>query len=157
MRLEDQFRNPLPGETVTGTIIQGEATLLPAASPASPATSTTLTVTTDPAGLAAFRLRTGTSGESVVTEIRAAGLGKRAPESQFLSIVGLILPVGIAVEADGHLVVTDVGLQAVVRVDPRTGASHIISDATTGQGPTFDFVFHTPVAVRGRWAPHNSG
>jgi len=46
-------------------------------------------------------------------------------------------PSSIAVEADGHLVVADPALQAVLRVDPRTGDRTIISDATTGQGPLF--------------------
>ncbi len=36
-------------------------------------------------------------------------------------------PLGIAVEADGNLVVVDPGLRAVVRVDPNTGARTIVS------------------------------
>ena len=48
---------------------------------------------------------------------------------------GFVNPVGIAVEADGSLVVTDFGLEAVVRVDPISGDRTIISDANTGSGP----------------------
>jgi streptogramin lyase len=46
-------------------------------------------------------------------------------------------PAGIAVEADGHLVVTDVGLNVVLRVDPDTGDRSIVSDTTTGRGAPF--------------------
>ena len=47
----------------------------------------------------------------------------------------LLVPGGIAVEADGSLIVTDVGLNAVLRVDPRSGDRTIVSDATPGLGP----------------------
>jgi sugar lactone lactonase YvrE len=43
-------------------------------------------------------------------------------------------PTGMAVESSGTLVVVDNDLQAVVRVDPQTGARTIVSDATTGSG-----------------------
>ena len=46
-------------------------------------------------------------------------------------------PRGIAVEADGSLVVVDSGLKAVVRVDPTTGNRTIISDDSTGMGDEF--------------------
>ena len=46
-----------------------------------------------------------------------------------------VSPRGIAVEADGSLVVVDLGLDAVVRVDPVSGDRTIISDASTGSGP----------------------
>ena len=48
---------------------------------------------------------------------------------------GFAQPRGIAVEADGSLVVTDDGLKAVVRVDQTTGDRTILSDANTGSGP----------------------
>ncbi len=48
---------------------------------------------------------------------------------------GFVTPVGIALEADGSLVVTDSGLEAVVRVDQVSGDRTIISDASTGSGP----------------------
>ena len=54
------------------------------------------------------------------------------------------LPSGIAVEADGSLVVVDSGLDAVVRVDPTTGERMIISGIDpndvydmVGSGPAF--------------------
>ncbi len=48
---------------------------------------------------------------------------------------GFINPFGIAVEADGSLVLSDSGLEAVVRVDPISGDRTILSDANTGSGP----------------------
>jgi serine/threonine-protein kinase len=51
---------------------------------------------------------------------------------------GFEVPIGIAVEADGSLVVVDSDLEAVVRVDPVSGDRTIISDASTGSGPGFD-------------------
>jgi len=46
---------------------------------------------------------------------------------------------GIAVEADGHLVVAD-DFFGVGRVDACTGDRSIVSDATTGQGPAFELL-----------------
>ena len=51
------------------------------------------------------------------------------------------LPVAVAVEASGDLVVVDEGLAAVFRVDPATGTSTIISGAGTGAGPAFSSPF----------------
>jgi len=48
---------------------------------------------------------------------------------------GFITPLTIALEADGSLVVTDRGQEAVVRVDQVTGDRTILSDANTGSGP----------------------
>ncbi len=48
---------------------------------------------------------------------------------------GFLSPFGIAVEADGSLVVVDSGLEAVVRVDQVSGDRTIISDDSTGSGP----------------------
>ncbi len=50
---------------------------------------------------------------------------------------GFVSPFGIAVEADGSLVVVDTGLDAVVRVDQVSGDRTIISDASIGSGPGF--------------------
>ena len=50
---------------------------------------------------------------------------------------GFLEPFGVAVEADGSLVVVDLGLDAVVRVDPISGNRTVFSDATTGSGPDF--------------------
>ncbi len=51
---------------------------------------------------------------------------------------GFESPRGIAVEANGSLVVVDSGLAAVLRVDPISGDRVIISDASIGSGPAFD-------------------
>ena len=48
---------------------------------------------------------------------------------------GFVAPFGIAVEADGSLVVVDIDLESVVRVDQVSGDRTIISDASTGSGP----------------------
>ena len=48
---------------------------------------------------------------------------------------GFVSPFGIAVEADGGLVVRDFGLDAVVRVDPVSGDRTLISDPSIGSGP----------------------
>ena len=48
---------------------------------------------------------------------------------------GFVTPLGIAVEADGSLVVVDTSLEAVVRVDPVSGDRTILSDASIGSGP----------------------
>src|SRR5262249_2124572 len=74
VRLEDRFRNPLPGETVTGTIIEGGATLLPVSAPAQAEGSTALTVATDLTGTAAFRLIAGPSEGTIVTEAKTPNL-----------------------------------------------------------------------------------
>jgi streptogramin lyase len=50
---------------------------------------------------------------------------------------GFLAPRSIAVEADGTLVVADLGLVAVVRVDPISGDRTIISDDSIGGGPGF--------------------
>ena len=58
-------------------------------------------------------------------------------------------PTGMAVEPSGTLVVVDNGRQAVVRVDPQTGARTIISDATTGRGPPFQQLGNIAVEATG--------
>jgi hypothetical protein len=45
-------------------------------------------------------------------------------------------PRGLAVEADGHLVVVDLFDAAVVRVDPVSGDRTIVADDTIGRGPS---------------------
>ena len=52
-------------------------------------------------------------------------------------------PGGIAIEADGNLVVIDNNLVAVFRVDPISGDRTILSDASTGSGP----VFGSPIGI----------
>ncbi|TET44360.1 MAG: hypothetical protein E3J66_00930, partial [Dehalococcoidia bacterium] len=50
---------------------------------------------------------------------------------------GFKAPLGIAVEADDGLVVTDIDLKAVLRADPTSGDRTIVSDNSTGSGPSF--------------------
>lgn len=49
-----------------------------------------------------------------------------------------LIPMGIAIEANGQLVVTDVGWDAVFRVDPVTGDRTLAADAFKGTGPIGD-------------------
>jgi streptogramin lyase len=72
----------------------------------------------------------------VTTESVGSGLGFKAPQ-------------GIAVEADGFLVVVDPALASVMRVDPVTGDRTILSDADTGSGPAFSTVRAIAVAADG--------
>jgi len=51
--------------------------------------------------------------------------------------VGLLAPFGIAVEADGHLVVFDGTLKSVIRVDAHTGNLTLVSGQGVGGGPPF--------------------
>jgi streptogramin lyase len=160
VRLEDQFGNPMPAETVTGTIIQGEGTLLPVTTGGVPvsalapqlvqsSTSTPVRVATDATGTAAFRLIAGTSGSAIAVEAKTLDL-PAVPPVQFLTIVGLIQPSSIAVETNGHLVVVDRVLRAVVRIDPVRGTSSIVSGATRGQGPLWGNTFsHIAVEADG--------
>jgi len=53
---------------------------------------------------------------------------------------GFESPRGIAVEANGSLVVIDSGLPAVIRVDPISGDRVILSDDSTGSGPDFEIL-----------------
>jgi len=46
-------------------------------------------------------------------------------------------PFAITLEANGNMVVADVGLHAIIRVDATTGDRTILSDATHGNGPNF--------------------
>lgn len=52
---------------------------------------------------------------------------------------GLSEPRGLAVEADGSLVMTDIYHYGVIRVDPVTGDQMVVSNYRTGSGPSFDW------------------
>jgi len=65
----------------------------------------------------------------------------RGPALQFIS--------NIAVESTGTFGVVDSGLNAVVRIDERTGERTIISDATTGSGPPFQQLGNIAVEATG--------
>jgi sugar lactone lactonase YvrE len=56
---------------------------------------------------------------------------------QFLTVIGLISPRGIAVGVTNSLVVVDSDLRAVVRVDPVEGSAAIIAATNVGCGPPF--------------------
>jgi hypothetical protein len=157
VRLRDQFLNPVVGEPVTG-VVQGDGVLLASttagpfplqlqqANPGPP-----VTVLTDAQGQAAFRLRAGASGETIVTEVVAPQL----PQAGSVPFLTLDRPAGLAVEAAGSLVVGDEGLGAVLRVNPITGDRAIISGCAAvdsggrcvgeiiGAGPRF----LTPVGI----------
>ena len=62
---------------------------------------------------------------------------------------GFKAPLGIAVEADGGLVVTDIDLKAVLRADPTTGDRTIVSDNSTGSGPSFKAPWNIAVEADG--------
>ena len=73
---------------------------------------------------------------SVAPVSAADGDNNVTPES-IGSGTGFVTPIGIAVEADGSIVVIDQGLEAVVRVNPVDGNRTIVSDALTGSGTGF--------------------
>jgi len=70
---------------------------------------------------------------------------------------GFLSPFGIAVEADGSLVVVDFGLDAVVRVDPVSGDRTIISNASIGSGPGFVGPVGVAVEANGSLVVADSG
>jgi streptogramin lyase len=117
IRLEDQFGNRLPGERVRAELLQGTAIFLEAPE------------RTDDQGEARFRLQAGTDTEAIVVQVSALG-----QQVQFLAFIGFSLPFGVAVEADGNLVVVDATLAAVIRVNPATGVRTIVSAARLGAG-----------------------
>jgi hypothetical protein len=55
----------------------------------------------------------------------------------------LVAPMGMASTSDGELVIADRGLQAVLIVDPTTGACRLISSDRRGSGNSFN----APVGV----------
>jgi sugar lactone lactonase YvrE len=61
-----------------------------------------------------------------------------------------LLPDGIGVEPDAQLVLVDVALGAVVRVDPVSGDRTTVSDSTTGRGPRLDFLQGIAVEATGQ-------
>jgi streptogramin lyase len=66
-------------------------------------------------------------------------------------------PSGMALEASGSFVVTDEGLDAVLRVDPVTGDRTIVSDASTGRGPALRSPQGIAVEASGRLVVVNYG
>src|SRR5262249_48990252 len=132
VRLEDQFGNPLAGETVTATIVTGEGEFV-SGQDASVSAGTTQTALTDTHGEAHFFLRIGLN-EAHFVENRLAA---RDQEVRFLTLVGFISPLALAAEADGALLVVDTVLQAVVRVDPHSGERTLVSGRGRGSGSPF--------------------
>src|SRR5215207_5413697 len=66
-------------------------------------------------------------------------------------------PTGLAVEADGKLLFTDLSLLAVVRVDPSSGDRTIVSDAGTGSGPDFQSPINLAVEAGGQLVVVDTG
>ena len=66
-------------------------------------------------------------------------------------------PLGLAVEADGSLVVIDAGRDAVLRVDPISGNRTIVSDDNTGNGPYFSNPLGLAVEADGGLVVINAG
>src|SRR5207244_3146666 len=95
-------------------------------------------------GLAFFKILTGERLRAVVQVDPGPGpsMGERTLVSG--GPVGLGPPLrgafAMAVERDRHLVVADLGLRAVVRLDPVTGERTLLSDAAHGTGPVLGFV-----------------
>ena len=66
-------------------------------------------------------------------------------------------PLGLAIEADGSLVVIDAGRDAVLRVDPISGNRSIVSDDDTGNGPYFSNPLGLAVEADGGLVVINTG
>ncbi|MBI3327338.1 MAG: hypothetical protein HYZ81_11635 [Nitrospinae bacterium] len=147
VRLLDRFANPVPGEPVRAVIVDGNGEILPATAGAAlslasislqalPPIGSTATAFTDARGEVVFRLRTSDAQETIVVEVEAPDLPQASPV-QFVTSVGLVLPVNVAIEADGRLVVVDALLRALVRVDPVSGAAILLSWDDRGGGSPF--------------------
>jgi hypothetical protein len=59
----------------------------------------------------------------------------------------LIAPLGVAVEANGHLVVIDGKARAVVRIDSSTGDRTIVSGGTSTRGGGIPFIHPSTITV----------
>jgi hypothetical protein len=163
VRLEDQFRNPVVAEPVSGAVVQGEGVLLASATagplslqPPQASAGPPVTVPTDAQEQAAFRLQAGDSGKAIVVEVTAAAL-PQVPPVHFLTVIGLISPRGIAVEASNSLLVVDSDLRAVVRVDTVAGSAAIVTDPNTGRGPLFIEPLAVAVEATGRLVVVDAG
>jgi len=86
--------------------------------------------------------------------------GCRAPAGDRTPVNGgpaFEAPLGIAVEADGNLVVVDIDLKRVLRVNPVNGTRSIVSDAGRGSGPCFETVWDIAVEDDGSLMVVDSG
>jgi parallel beta-helix repeat protein len=111
VRLEDQFGAPVVGETLTATLLQGDAVFLSAAS-----------TVTDAQGEARFRLQAGQRDVDLVVEVAAPALPQVAPV-QFLAIIGEVdtpgVPLDVAVAGDLVFIAANAGSLQVIDVrDP---------------------------------------
>jgi sugar lactone lactonase YvrE len=129
VRLADQFGNPLE-ETVTATVRVGAATFVSTG-------LSTADLRTNAQGEAAFTVRLGHVADcDVLVEMTALA----AEPVQFLSTSSFISAAignGIAVEADGSLLVLDALRDQLLRLDPVGDAPTVVSSATVGTGPLF--------------------
>jgi Carboxypeptidase regulatory-like domain/LVIVD repeat len=84
VRLEDQFRRPLPGQPVTAEVVRGEGTPIPVS--CQDGRTPVATAMTDALGRACFQLRTEAGSEEDIV-VRVSALGQTV---QFLGIVGSV-------------------------------------------------------------------
>ncbi len=140
-------RVPVVGVQVTAEIIQGKAAFVVEAAQL-PVPDRTQVVT-DAQGEARFFLRIEKQArDRVVVKVATADIPQVEPV-QFVTLIGFPFPRGIAVEADGSLVVVDISLQAILRVDPLTGQRTIVSSREVGSGPPFGLLFGIAVEADG--------
>ena len=94
------------------------------------------------------RIAIAQNGDILVTDSAAfggsGGVSRVNPDTGAWTIVSsggfFVDPSGIALEADGHILVADPGANAIIRVDPVTGVQTIVSSGG-------DFLFPTGVAT----------
>jgi streptogramin lyase len=135
VRLQDQFGNPVEGQEVTAQIIEGQGELVPMPD-AEAGEGAVRTEQSDAQGEVRFFLRIG-DDEADRVETRVTATPTPDQQVQFLSLVGFSIPISLAVESDGVLVVVDTGLDAVLRVDPSSGTRSLVSGRGRGSGPVF--------------------
>jgi streptogramin lyase len=156
VRLEDQFGNPVEGASIQAQIIEGLGVLRPipfpgrCATPGSEDPGTAVESVTNTQGEVAFCLQVDAREDSLIlVEVNAPDIPQTEP-LRLVTLVGFVIPLDIAVAADGSLLVVDAGLQAVLRVDPVTGERVLVSgvdidtdpdteDPVIGRGPTLVF------------------
>ena len=120
---------PVVGVNVMGEIVQGEASFV--ASRAQTTTQDMAEVVTDVQGEARFFVQIdGTARGDIMARVSALG-----QEVDFLTAVGFAAPLRVAVEADGYLVMIDIGLESVIRINPVSGNLSLISGPGRGTGP----------------------
>ena len=90
----------------------------------------------------------GTSSLMVSTEDMLGHTDGAAAKATVTVVTFFGAPRGIAVEATGQLIVAET--QRVMRVDPGSGATTVLADATTGSGPPFGALAGLAVEATGQ-------